>query len=250
LLTIRKIWKQFVPEGFRETLWRALNFSRKIWKIRKRVPKSSREIWKRTSRRFNIKFRGKRYLRDFLEASSEVGVRPFLMWDTLLGCVREGRLLTHDSDIDLGMLWGDFAKKEALVAAIERKGYGVVVRSSYKLQFRRSSCRLLIDVDFFYPWDGKMVSYTYGEDGSAVGSFFDESAFDRFSEILFLGDLLVPDPPTAVLTAIYGDWRTPDRAYNSRRDLPNRLRISPGEPMPSFPIMAQDASKIERTPEN
>ena len=63
-------------------------------------------------RGLEIQFHGKTFLRDFYEASSEVGIRPFLMWGTLLGCVREGRLLRHDNDIDLGILWSDYAKKE------------------------------------------------------------------------------------------------------------------------------------------
>ena len=164
-------------------------------------------------------------------------MRPFLMWGTLLGCVREGRFLRHDSDIDLGILWSDYAKKDALVAAMQCRGYSVETDKAYKLKFQHQSCCLLIDVDIFFPWDGKMISCQCQKDGNIVGTSFHQHAFDRLTEINFLGDLpvLIPDPPTAVLTTIYGDWRTPNRHYKSGEDLLNRLRIPLGEPMPRFP---------------
>ncbi len=39
---------------------------------------------------------------EVLEALGKAGVEPFLAYGTLLGAVREGRLLGHDSDADLG----------------------------------------------------------------------------------------------------------------------------------------------------
>ena len=200
--------------------------------LRRRSRKTSRHM----SRRFNIQFHGERFLRDFYEASSQVGIRPFLIWGTLLGCVREGRFLRRDKDIDLGILWSDYAKKDALVAAMQCRGYNVAVDHAYKFKFGRPFCRLRIDVDVFYPWDGKMISCQC-KDGNIVGTFFHQNAFDRLTEVDFLGDVpvLIPDPPAAVLTTIYGDWRTPNRHYDSDRDLLNRLMIAPGEPMPRFP---------------
>ena len=70
-----------------------------------------RKTSKRMSCRFDIQFHGKRFLRDFYEATDKVGIRPFLMWGTLLGCVREGRFLRPDSDIDLGILWSRIREK-------------------------------------------------------------------------------------------------------------------------------------------
>ena len=188
-------------------------------------------------RRLEIYQHGKAFLREFYEASCEVGVRPFLMWGTLLGCVRERRLLKHDNDIDLGILWTDYAKKERLVASMQRRGYYVPIDSPYKLKFKRPFCRLMIDVDVFFPWDGKMISCLC-EDGKLLATSFHQNAFDHFAEISFLGDLqvLIPDPPSSVLTTIYGDWRRPNSHYDGERDLLNRLHIPPGQPMPRPPI--------------
>ena len=171
------------------------------------------------------------------------------MWGTLLGCVREGRFLPYDKDIDLGILWSDYAKKKALVAAMQKRGYSVAIDQAYKLKFRRPFSRLLIDVDVFYPWNGKMISCLCLEEGNFLATSFHQNAFDRLREIIFLDDLkvLIPDPPATVLTTIYGSWRTPLRSYCSWHDPLNRLRIPPGEPMPRFPILALDA-EVEKVP--
>ncbi len=221
----------------------------------RRILQPLRKVLRRTRileglRKLDIHFHGKTFLRDFYEASREVGIRPFLMWGTLLGCVREGRLLKHDGDVDLGILWSDYAKKQALVASMQSRGYGVAIDEAYKLKFKRPFCRLMIDVDVFYPWDGMMISCLCEVDGNLLATSFGQNAFDRLREINFLGDLkvLIPDPPTTVLTTIYGDWRTPNSRYDSEHDLLNRLRIPPGTPMPRFPITAQDAAaKVEIT---
>jgi hypothetical protein len=198
-------------------------------------------------RGLEIHLHGKTFLRDFYEASCEAGVRPFLMWGTLLGCVRERRLLKHDNDIDLGILWTDYAKKERLVASMQRRGYYVPIDSPYKLRFKRPFCRLWIDVDVFYPWDGKMIS-CWCEDGKLLATSFYQKAFDHFAEISFLGDLqvLIPDPPSSVLTTIYGDWHRPNSHYDSERDLLNRLHVPPGQPTPRLPITTPGCGGISR----
>jgi hypothetical protein len=220
-------------------------------KMLTRLRKRSLKAWKRVSLRIDLQLHGKTFLCDFYEASSAVGIRPFLMWGTLLGCVREGRFLPYDSDLDLGILWSDYAKKEALVAAMQKRGYSVAIDKAYKLKFGRPFCRLLIDVDVVYPWNGKMISCLCVEEGNFLATSFHQNAFDRLKEIIFLGDLkvLIPDPPTTVLTTIYGAWRTPVRSYRSWKDPLNRLLIPPSEPMPRFPILALDAeTEVEKVP--
>jgi len=124
------------------------------------------------------------------------------------------------------------------------RGYHVAIDKAYKLKFRHPFFRLLIDVDVFYPWDGKMISCFREADGRLLATSFPQNAFDRLREIDFLDDLqvLIPDPPSAVLTTIYGDWRTPNSRYDSEQDLLNRLRLPPGDPVPCLPIMVPEAA--------
>ncbi len=203
----------------------------KLFGLRKRRHKERK--W--ATSRANLHRHGKEFLADVYDASREVGIRPFLMWGTLLGCVREGGFLPTDRDIDLGILPRDYAKKDALVSAMATRGYSLATDRAYKFKFKRPF-RLMIDIDVFYPWNGKMISCHRREDGTCLATYFPRAAFDRLKEIVFLDDIrvLIPDPPASVLAAIYGDWRIPVRTYSSERDLHNRLRISPGDPMPQL----------------
>jgi hypothetical protein len=186
---------------------------------------------------------GKGYLRDFYAASREAEIQPFLMWGTLLGCVREGELLRHDRDIDLGIVAADFAKKDALVAAMRRRGYEVTSDKGYKFRFARPNHDLRLDVDVFYNWQGMMVCASGHSDGTLLGESFSADAFDRLREITFLGDLkvLIPDAPESVLETIYGDWRTPVHAYASHLDPLNRLSVPLADPL-AFLTAIQPAS--------
>jgi hypothetical protein len=224
---------------------------RRLIKMLTRRRKRSLAALRWVSLSIQLKLHGKTFLCDFYEASSAAGIRPFLMWGTLLGCVREGRFLPYDYDVDLGMLWSDYAKKDALVAAMQKRGYSLSMDKAYKLQFRRPFWGLRMDVDVFYPWSGKMISCWCIEEGHFHATSFHQNAFDRLREIIFLNDLkvLIPDLPTTVLTTIYGDWRTPVRNYRSGLDPLNLLQISQGEPMPRFPILAPDAeTEVEKVP--
>ena len=72
------------------------------------------------------------------------------------------------------------------MAAMQCRGYNVAVDKAYKLKFQRQSCCLLIDVDVFYPWDGKMISCQCKENGKIVSTSFHQNAFDRLTEVNFL----------------------------------------------------------------
>ena len=171
-----------------------------------------------------VRVYGRRYLRDFYAAASEAGVTPFLMWGTLLGCVREGNLLTQDRDIDVGILDADRAKKGALISALRRRGYALIVDKDFKFKFARRSFDVMLDVDVFFPWKDMIVCSSLQEDGSYLSEWFPQDAFAVLSPRTFLGvRVLVPDPPERILHAIYGDWQTPRPAYSSQRDPLNRL---------------------------
>ena len=194
---------------------------------RKRFKKQYRDACKRHPNcraHQAVRVYGRRYLRDFYASASEAGVTPFLMWGTLLGCVREGKLLTHDRDIDVGILAVDYVKKDALVRAMRRRGYDVIVDKDFKFKFARPNFDLILDVDVFFPWKDMLVCSSLQEDGSYLSEWFAQDAFGTLSQRTFLGvRVFVPDPPESILRAIYGDWQTPRPAYSSQRDPLNRL---------------------------
>ena len=154
-----------------------------------------------------------------LRALQDGGVEPFLAYGTLLGAVREGGFIGHDSDIDLGY--------------VSRHHHPVdVIRESFRLQRelvdqgfaidRYSGAAFRIDVtetdgstrglDVFggYFLDDRL--YLMGE----IGDPFQEDWIFPLGTSTFAGRTFpVPGQPERLLEAMYGPgWRVPDPAYH------------------------------------
>jgi SAM-dependent methyltransferase len=155
---------------------------------------------------------------EVLEALRRAGIEAFLAYGTLLGAVREGRLIGHDSDADLGYV-------SAHTQPVD------VIRESFRLQAR------LVEMGYVtqrYSGAAFKVVVTEG-DGSTRGlDVF--GGFLRDGHLFLMGEirapfrwewifplgtatlegrvLPVPADPDRLLVATYGpSWRTPDPAY-------------------------------------
>ena len=156
---------------------------------------------------------------EVLEALRRAGVEPFLAYGTLLGAVRQGGLIGHDSDADLGYVSRHTAPVD-------------VVRESYVLQ------RRLADMGYrVRRYSGAGFAVLVEEANGVVrgldvfGGFFSEG------HLVVLGEIRVPFEPEWVhplgttelegrrfpapadtdrfLTATYGpSWRVPDPAFS------------------------------------
>lgn len=183
---------------------------------------------------FSVNVHGESFLRDFAEACGEARMDPFLMWGTLLGCVREGGFLKHDTDIDVGILAPDWPKRRSLIEAMRRRGHGLVFSRNYKMRFLGRDLLAHLDVDVFFPWEGKMICFDIQESNKLVGAWFPLDAFDNFRSLTFSGiRVSIPDPPERVLETVYGDWRTPVKEYDWSR-IPNWLHIADGATWPKL----------------
>lgn len=184
---------------------------------------------------FSLNIHGEIFLRDFTEACGEADVNPFLMWGTLLGCVREGDFLKHDHDIDIGILSRDWPKRSLLIEAMRRRGYGLEFSRNYKMRFIGRDLLAHLDVDVFFPWERKMICFDIQESDKLVGAWFPLDAFNNFRSLTFSGTRVsIPDPPERVLETAYGDWRTPVKKYDWFR-IPNWLHIADGATWPKLP---------------
>jgi hypothetical protein len=154
-----------------------------------------------------------------LGALRKAGIEAFLAYGTLLGGVREGRLLGHDGDADLGYV-------SHLSHPVE------VIRESFRLQrdlvalgfhiTRYSALAFKVDVDegdgvvrgldVFggFLLDGHL--YLMGE----IGDPFEESWIHPLGTTTLEGrSFPAPADPDKLLTAMYGtSWRVPDPAFH------------------------------------
>ena len=176
--------------------------------------------------RFNLHIHGKDFLRDLYEESDKLGLRPFLMWGTLLGCIREGGFIAHDYDLDLGMHPDDYAKKDILIEAMKKRGYLVRMDVPYLFSFNRPDGLLHLDISLVYLFKGKILTSEFIEEtGEMSANTFPENAFRELKRTLFLKNISVwlPSDTESILESMYGNWRVPVKDYNYRTGPKNEI---------------------------
>lgn len=155
----------------------------------------------------------RRALLDLREDLSAAGVEFFLISGTLLGCVREGGILGHDKDVDVGVM--DHYDFERVRGALSGTGHFMLLPVITERILRvKHSNGVMIDVFFHWEEDGRL--YHEGQKTRWWNSPF------RLVETDFLGEkFLVPDDADTYLTENYGDWRTPVTDFETFCDTPN-----------------------------
>ena len=146
-------------------------------------------------------------------ALAHAGFKTFPFAGTLLGLVREGRLLTADKDIDLGVWSEDF---DACCHWLETQDW-VPLRSlpPYKTfrAFLHPSTKLTLDIAGIesLPAERKMVGgfqlEGYPPQYQSIRKF---PWFDLETRPSPAGESWFIKEPENILTALYGDWRTPN----------------------------------------
>jgi SAM-dependent methyltransferase len=166
-----------------------------------------------------------------LEALEESGVKPFLAYGTLLGAVRDGTFIGHDSDADLAYV---SAHEHPVDAAMESfrlhrrllaMGYEIVRHSglAFKVIVRESDGTPRgLDVFGGLMRDGTL--YLMGE----VGHPFSRDWLEPRSEVTLAGRVFpAPHAPEHLLEAMYGPgWRVPDPAYKFETPEAVRRRLT------------------------
>jgi hypothetical protein len=156
-----------------------------------------------------------RALNDVLARTPMAG-RTWIFGGLLLGWVREGGLMSHDcSDADFAYLAQDAERIEASFATLEEAGFRRIHRfpGLYGEATEHSFGRDGVKFDFFrLTLRGDRFAYcNYGSHRGVAVKNLCEIPAQPLEEIRFLGRpwLKVRDHD-AELTALYGDWRTPN----------------------------------------
>lgn len=145
----------------------------------------------------------------------ERGLQPFLMSGVLLGYQREGQLLAHDKDIDIGLI-GWQQQYEVVQALLDAGHYHIAWRyvrgeQTYLFDAHDLINDITIDFFFFHPHTDHFlhgIDYKYG--------FTQNLRFSPFGlkEVDFLGEkFFIPDNAEQNLSENYGDWLTPQSSY-------------------------------------
>lgn len=164
---------------------------------------------------------------DLQAALSSVGKRAFLVSGTLLGYAREGQILAHDKDIDVGIVgWED--QFEVANALLQSGHFGIDSRrlrgqKTYHIPVMHQATRVSIDIFIYHPEDGMWVT--------GVESYFgylQKFAFTPFEikPVEFLGiEFYVPGDVEKKLAENFGDWRVSDPEYISHLQSPSTVDV-------------------------
>jgi hypothetical protein len=152
-----------------------------------------------------------------LDGLRSAGLEPFLAYGTLLGAVREGAVLGHDSDADLGYVSRhtdpvDVVRESfAVQRRLAREGWRIERYSgaSFKIIVTEGDVSRGLDVFGGFFSGGRL--YLTGE----VGTAFEHEWIHPLGSATLEGrPMPVPAKPEKLLEAMYGPgWRVPDPAF-------------------------------------
>ncbi len=183
----------------------------------------------------------KRHLKVITGILEQSGVTYCLESGTLLGIVRENRLLPWDDDLDLFAPNTEVSKLMSIRWKFWLRGYKVSIRRFmedhgplktgdlriYKVKtlglFGRQ--KLLVDIIVKYP-QGEHYYWSMGMN-PAVNKRVAREHYDTLDSLTFDGKRYpIPGNVELYLTRRYGDWKVPDKTWSFKTD--DKAAINPG----------------------
>jgi hypothetical protein len=164
-------------------------------------------------------------LKDLNQILTAKNMKVFLVSGTLLGYARDGQLMAHDKDIDVGII--GWESQFDMCMALQESGLYTVGaeflqgHQSYYIPIQHNLTGAWIDVFIYHQEGDKLVTgvdFFYG--------YRQRFAFTPFEldEVEFLGArMYVPRNIDLNLTENYGDWKTPDKSYISHLESPSTM---------------------------
>lgn len=163
-------------------------------------------------------------LQELVELFNENNINYYLDYGTLLGIVRDGRLIEWDDDIDFKILSSDVNQVQKLMDEYSNllsvKNDVIIEKAIYKKSNRdiNSMCYTIsekgkeenvksVGIDFF-------IMY-YKENAVYQGDYVFPSHFFRSKEMIDWNGISVrvPNDTLKYLTHIYGDWEVPKKFF-------------------------------------
>ncbi|MCI2227775.1 LicD family protein [Polaribacter sp. MSW13] len=151
---------------------------------------------------------------------------------TLLGIIRENRLLPWDNDVDISMMVPKKKQLNNLIVTLKKSGFRIRVRTIQKntKPLIKNNVRIIKvrNKHFFGLLKGNVcleIFIKYNIEGNAywqVGEkvknvpfkFYDTLKTVKFNDYNFL----IPEKAIEYLTYRYGDWQTPKKEWDTFKD--------------------------------
>ncbi|MDA3901171.1 MAG: hypothetical protein PF637_11720 [Spirochaetes bacterium] len=154
-------------------------------------------------------------IRDICEVFYNCGVPFFFAAGTALGFIREGKVLEHDADIDVGIMENDWAPDKIMEAFKKHPHFVFEMPHPDSPKIGLVHCGGA-DIDIF-----KFYRET--------DSLFHNGGFIRWKNSIFNikkycfsgTEIYLPDPADKYLTENYGNWRLPDPEFDAFLYAPN-----------------------------
>jgi len=198
--------------------WRYREFARALARGRRHPARMSQYLGAVRAGRLgadaaDLLVNGPRLLAEALALGAEAGLQPFLLWGSLLGCVRDGGFIVGDRDIDLGVFESDADRLPSWRSAMMDRGYDVRIENDSKLSLvHPRHPRLYIDIDVVKPSRGGWVITNVDADPARIFHYrFEKHIFAGLRAATFVDgiEVAVPADPQGFLEAVYGDWTVP-----------------------------------------
>lgn len=155
---------------------------------------------------------GQDLLHPLMEEAAELGIRPMLLWGSLLGCVREGAFLKNDTDVDLGLLEEDWDRIEELKERMLKRGFSIKRENTWQISFFHPTVEgLWIDIDHIEHENGHFLITNGVADKDLLYRYpFCPTIFGTpvISECSGLR-VYIPERAEEFLETVYGSWRVP-----------------------------------------
>lgn len=157
-------------------------------------------------------------LLDLDETLKSNNIEFFLVSGTLLGCIRDGKLLSHDKDIDVG-IWSDLGIENA-IQAVKNSGIFYVQNSRSDLALRIKHVNgTAIDIFLHFREEG---NYWHG--GSKLK--WSNTPFELVKHHFLKRIFLIPKNYDLYLSENYGNWKVKKTNFDSAFDTPNATVIN------------------------
>jgi hypothetical protein len=157
-------------------------------------------------------------LLDLDKAFKNDKIMYFLMSGTLLGMIRAGEILSHDKDLDLGVM-SDISSSQITEAIFKTGKFWVInINKPYCIRLRHVNG---VPVDIF--WHTEQNGYFLHGSNSIIWS---NKVFGLKAQEFWGQTFSIPDDYDQYLIENYGNWKVENKNFDILYDCPNAQQVS------------------------